>query len=1445
MQSNYQSEEEIFGGIAVVGMSGRFPQAENVEKFWENLCNGAGGIEFLTKEKEGSPSNNPNYVPAGGFLEGIDRFDAAFFGYTAREAQVIDPQQRIFLEEAWTALERAGYDSRQYEGRIGVFAGTGMNQYFIRHIYPNTEAVSAVGSFQSMIHNEKDYLATRVAYKLGCTGASFTVQAACSTSLTAIAMGVQSLLSYQNDMVLAGGVSLPALDKKGYMYEQGGIASPDGYCRAYDAKAAGTVPGNGVGVVVLKRLEDAIKDGDSIQAVIRGAAINNDGEQKMGFTAPSIEGQSKVIAEALALADVGAETIGFVEGHGTGTKLGDPIEVAALTKAFRMHTEKTGYCALGSVKTNIGHLDTASGAAGFIKAVLALENRVIPPSLNFQTPNPEMDFENSPFYVNSRLIPWPETLLPRRAGVSSFGLGGTNAHVILEEAPPIRESGEARPYQLILLSAKTQTALEKTADNLINTLAQNDELNLADVAYTLHAGRRSFPYRKIVVAKTTQELVQNLAENKASGADAAEKSYEGSMYPVFLFTGQGAQYVNMGRELYEQEPLYRYWVDYCCGKLTPYLHEDLRAIMYPPEGDSAVNEDKLKQTQMAQAALFVTEYALGKLLMNWGINPKAMIGHSLGEFVAAVLAEVLSLDDALLLVAKRGQLMQSMPHGEMVSVALSEDTARKYTNRNISIAAVNAPKLCVLSGTAEAIADLELKFDKEGIEYWRLQTSHAFHSAMMEPASNAFEDVVRNIALSPPKIPYVSCTTGTWITDSEATDPSYWGKHLRETVHFAEGIKTLLLNTNNIPVEVGPGHTLVSFVKQQSTLKIQAIPTMRHPKNKFDDYQVLLNAAGRLWLNGIDLNAQSFYDNQYRRRVLLPTYPFERKRYWLEEACGLEEYKRTVAATADEEADSTSQPGNDTAKNNTSSFATETEAKVAGIWISLIGEEKISTADNFFELGGHSLLGIRVMKCIRELFQIELPERTIYDFPTVSSLSGAVDDAILRKNKASHIPQADRSLPLPASWTQVRMWERERAYPGDCCTTAIGWEYRGKLDITLFEHCIKELIIRHETLRVSFYEDSGRVFQKINDPVGFKLPVVDLTNLSENEQEQKMHALAFDEERMPFDMREHKLWRVTLYLRSEDRYAFFITAHTSIMDGPSAVIFLKELGALLQVREQGNSEPLPPLPIQYADYVLWEQESWSGPNYDEYLSYWREKLGNVHITRLPTDRPRKAQGSLSAVEPFTINKSIADELKKMSRYHGCSLYTVLLAGFKIAIYNITGEKDIITETSFANRTNRDIEEVIGCFVNFVLLRASLADNPALIEVIWRVKETVSGAVAHSELPFAKVMSEMYPELYGSERHYVRGVAFTQYEKGSGIAWPNLVTERRLWARRALFDLYVFVVDYDDDGISLNVEYDTYHFYPETIRSWFSYYIRILQQMVTDPSIRLDDLPAIV
>jgi acyl transferase domain-containing protein len=871
-------------------MSGRFPGAGNVEEYWRNLRGGVESITFFSDEELNgaavAPGErfDPAYVRARGILEGVEDFDASFFDFTPREAQLTDPQHRIFLECVSDALENAGYDPRGYPGAIGLFAGGGVNSYLLFHLAASGQLDGTLSAFQAFLHNKHDHLTTRVAYKLNLRGPCLTVQTACSTSLVATALACQSLTSFQCDMALAGGVSVFVPQQTGYLYHQGGIGSPDGHCRPFDAQAAGTLGGNGAGVVVLKRLDDALAEGDTVHAVIEGWALNNDGARKVGYTAPGVDSQAEVIATAHAFAGISPDTIAYVEAHGTGTTLGDPIEVEALKLAFRRGSTRRGFCALGSVKSNIGHLDAAAGVAGLIKTVLALSHREIPPSLHFSVPNPRINFADTPFYVPSTLVPWEANGTPRRAAVSSFGLGGTNAHVVLEEAPPVGDPAPSAPHQLLVLSAQSVGALETATSRLLEHFKVHPEQSLADVAYTLQVGRAAFQHRRTLVARDREDalaLLRDLTPTRvATGKAGAE-----SRRVTFLFPGQGAQYLGMGAGLYATESIYRAEVDHSLELLAPHLDCDLRALLQADPGDPVAGV-MLQRTVATQPALFVVEYALAKLWMHWGINPAAMLGHSVGEYVAATLAGVLSLEDALSLVAARGALIQALPGGAMLAVPLPESKARLLLDERTDLAAVNADELCVISGPVAAIDGLQQRLAKEGITARLLHTSHAFHSGMMDPMLDAFRARVRAIRLRTPSLPYLSNVSGTWITREQATDPEYWVRHLRQTVRFHDAVGELIGDPNAVLLEVGPGRTLRSVVRWHPGKRPGQVmaASLRHAHEPGEDHSFLLQAVGQLWLAGLPVNWQSMHRHKGRRRVPLPTYPYQRTRHWIDAA---------------------------------------------------------------------------------------------------------------------------------------------------------------------------------------------------------------------------------------------------------------------------------------------------------------------------------------------------------------------------------------------------------------------------------------------------------------------------------------------------------------------------------------------------------------------------------
>jgi acyl transferase domain-containing protein/SAM-dependent methyltransferase len=862
--------------IAVVGMAGRFPDAPDLDRFWTNLIKGHESIRPITATEYlgagGDPADldDPYLVRKASLVEGIDLFDAEFFGYQPTEAEMLDPQHRLFLECCYHALEHAGHNPDRDGGLTGLYAGASQSTYFIANVSPQlADGAKSMKWFSAGLSNDPGTFVTRVAYALNLTGPAVSVQTTCSTSLVAVHLACQDLLNYHCDAALAGGASLNPLALRGYRYVQDGPLSPDGHCRAFDASAAGMVPGNGVGAVVLKRLPDALAGGDHIWAVIKGSAINNDGNRKVGFTAPSAQGQVEVILAAQAAAGVDAESIGYVEAHGTATALGDPIEVAALTEAFRESTDRCQYCALGSVKTNIGHLDAAAGIAGLIKAVLALWHRTLPASLHFQTPNPEIDFADSPFYVNAETVGWAPGDGPRRAAVSSLGIGGTNAHVILEEAPLARRSSSPSGQPtVLLLSARNPVALRQMSAHLAEHLAIHPELELADVAHTLCLGRKEHPYRRAAVCRTTAEGTALLA-HPGPGTD-------GSARPqlAYLLPGGGAHHCRMGQGLYAAEPVFRGQIDRAARILLPILGQDIRILLY---------EDATPQKPCSYPALVATEYAMAKLLMARGAEPDALIGHSLGECTAACLAGVHSLEEVLPLVIERERLLE-LTGGAALSVSLSEEAARSRLTGRLSLAAVNAPQVCTVSGPTDEIECLERELNAARIEHYRLRMASAPHSELLDTVLDDYARALRQITLRPPSIPFLSGLTGTWITDAQATSREYWLRQYRETVRFSSGVKTLHdeLSRRGRPVlaEVGPGHTLTRFARLQLGQNTLTVPTMRHPKAEQDDTHLLPSALGALWSHGIPVRWPT-RDDGSRRRVPLPGYPFQRRRYWI------------------------------------------------------------------------------------------------------------------------------------------------------------------------------------------------------------------------------------------------------------------------------------------------------------------------------------------------------------------------------------------------------------------------------------------------------------------------------------------------------------------------------------------------------------------------------------
>ena len=1071
--------------IAVIGMAGRFPGADSVTTFWDNLRRGEESIASLSEEAltaagvSAKTLADPAYVRRAPLLDGIEEFDAEYFGMTPYTARMMDPQQRLFLQTAWHAFEDSGYDPATFDGAIGVFAASTASGYLMDNLMSHRNPKALVGEgitvemFNLVLLNDKDYLATRVSHQFNLRGPSLSVQTACSSSLVAVHLACQSLLSGECEMVLAGAASIRVPHHVGYTYEPGAMVSASGHCRPFDVRSDGTIFGSGVAAVILKPLQAALDDGDRIHAVIRGSAINNDGSVKMTYAAPALAGQAEVIAEAHAVAGVDSSTIGFVETHGTGTPLGDPIEIEALRQAFEVSSlDRSGPCVLGSVKSNIGHLDAASGVTGLIKTILCLKNKAIPPTVHYTAPNPELHLENTPFVVQNTYTPW-ESDAPRRAGVSSFGVGGTNVHVIVEEAPQTFSAVAEAPSgpQVLLLSARTAESLQDARAALAAELSCDEHLLLPDVAFTL-AGRRAYEVRMaaVVADRADAAAVLTAAEHdNVSVGPCPQGISPGANRVAFLFPGQGAQHVGMARGLYDTEPVFRENFDRCAAGFAEELGIDLKAEVFDGTG--------LEPTDLAQPALFAVEYALAQLVMSFCVTPAALAGHSIGELVAATLAGVFDLEAAIKVVSIRARLMHAAPAGAMVAVASNPDDIAVHMTADVDLAAINEFGNCVVAGPEEAIRAFADRLAAQGILARRVRTSHGFHSQSMDPVLTPFAEYLSTVTLHAPRIPMLSNVTGTWMTDEEATDPNRWAQHIRSTVRFADELQELLGDRHLVLVEVGPGGSLTgSAVRLPGWSEThRAVRLMRHPLQSRNDRDAFLLGLGQLWSAGVDVDWTARHGDQVHR-VTLPGYAFARQRHWIEPAAFVRSgdvFAPIGTAVAE------SQPADRKAGSATDARS-QMQATLQRIWSQCLGVESIAPGDNFFELGGDSLLAIGVaMTASHE--GVELTPQDLYDHDSLGALA---DTLVARYASGGLASQDTDDLNPPVPPNILRFLDSGLAEPG---------RWRAPLVLRLESSVSAEdvravmtaVVNHHDALRMRVANRAGMWEQHISEPRDF------------------------------------------------------------------------------------------------------------------------------------------------------------------------------------------------------------------------------------------------------------------------------------------------------------------------------------------------------------------------
>lgn len=1431
--------------IAVIGIALRFPQADTPDEFWHHLRQGMDGISHLEDAElepfilNQDPTLRTHLVKAGGYLDHIDTFDAAFFGLSDRQARWTDPQARLFLTCAWEAIEDAGYSVRQLPSATGLYAGCNTNRYITDDILRTQTLADA---FEVTTRTSSSFLVNQVAYLLDLHGECMDVDTACSTGLAAIHLSVQSLREGRLDMALAGAANINVPQKTGYIYQEGLINSPDGVCRAFDKDAAGTVSGNGVGVVVLKRLSDALRDHDPIYALISGTATNNDGHRKVGFSAPSIQGQVAVIQSALADANIDPSAISYIETHGTGTKLGDHIELAALAEVFKEVPEPQ-CCAIGSVKTNIGHLDTAAGIAGFIKAVLALHHHEIPPSLHFTEPSPQIDLTHSAVFVNTVLRPWEQReKCPLRAGVSSFGIGGTNVHIVLEEAPQaVRPRMEGRSHELITLSARTPAALTQMVRRLA-AYAENHTEDLTQIAHTLHVSRAEFEHRLTYSVQSTSELItaaqtfgMQPVSHSSFGHDTKAQS-ETVQGVFFLFTGQGSQYPGMARDLYQFSQVFRACFDQCAEILDTELDEPLKSIVWEHASESAL----LDETHRTQPALFAIEYSLAQLWISWGIRPAAVMGHSLGEYVAACIAGVISLPDALRLVTRRGRLMKDLcSKGAMMAVwtSLERITAslQPYAHE-VSIAALNGAEHVVISGDEHVLQHLALEWEKLHVRHRILQVSHAFHSPLMEPMLAPFRDELQRIQLHAPRLPLISNLTGTWVTEEQITTPEYWLRHLREPVQFATGIRQAADTGYNIWLEIGPQPVLSrlasAFLQDQNHLFLGSL------KKGSPDWQCVMDALGHLWEHGIKVNWSAVDEGEVYTRAHCPTYPFEQKSHWLD-------IDRSLCQP------SSFLPNQVEAKPDQDHGAEEEVAEIyqmrplehlEHIWCDVLGISASVPDTSFFDIGGDSLSVVQLLSRIRQDLGIDISLEAFFAAPTLAYLQTQWEHQTVVQ-KPMIVRRGVQDF-YPLSHTQKRMWFLAQFEPGSPyynMPSAVKLE--GPLDLALFQQALHILVERHEMLRTTFSTIDGLPVQKIHEHVSPTCVIHDWSGWDHQTQDAHYHQMAIHDINTPFDLVHGPLFRLQLFQFGPTEHVFLMTQHHIIGDVWSSGIFVRELSQLYTALQAKQEAHLSLLPVRYVDYALWQESQQYQRELSEHRHYWHSRFAEEPpVLALPTDHPRPSRPSFKgAMYTATLDADVLAQLKHFCDEWSVTPFMVLIALFNILLYYYTGQDDIVIGTPVAGRERVEFEPIIGLFVNTVMLRTTLDHTFTLTQLLAQIKQETIAALAHQSYPFELLVEELRPKR-DLTRTPLFSVMFVYQDARLATELGNLrLTSLRESDQVAKFDLTLTAAA-SPDALELDFTYMTELFHSQTIIQMMERYCLLLKTALQHPQSPLSMWP---
>ena len=1458
--------------IAVIGMSGRFPGASSIEDFLEILKEGREGTHELSDVELIEAGNcfnlisHENYVKKAAFVEGKGFFDAELFNYNARDAACLDPQISMFHECVWEALENAGYNSDCYRGLIGLFAGAAGK------VKLPVDAVDDDQSFAENFNNytltEPDFLCTRIAHKLNLRGPAIRIETACSTSLVAVHLACQSILVGECDIALAGGVSIQSLKNSGYLYHPDMILSKDGSCRAFDRNSSGTMVGEGCGVVVLKLLEEAIEAGDNILAVIKGSAINNDGEMKVSYTAASVEGQMEVIKAALDRAEVPSESVSYIEAHGTGTKLGDPIEVEALAEAYNF--SQSSRCKIGSVKTNVGHLGVAAGVAGLIKTILSLKNQSLFPSLHFQNPNPNIDFDSAYLSVNTEYSNWVSHDFPRRAGVSSFGIGGTNAHCILEEYLDPYKSGPSRAEQLVCLSANSENALLNNAKKLLDYIKNRGEhieaTVLADMSFTLNTGRRDLSYRQAFVASDLQDLTEQienfLHQREALSNQISIVDGKTRKKVCFMFPGQGAQFLNMGKALYETEAVYRESVDECLNICDRSISDELSAYLFCDTPVSrAKKEQSINQTRLVQPLLFIVEYALAKQLEYWGIKAEAMIGHSLGEYVAACLAGVFSLRDALAVVVKRGGLMQSLNNGRMLSVLISEEEIKPLLPDSLSIAAVNSHNRLVVSGDTNEIQKLREKLDLENIPNSLLRTSHAFHSSHMEPILERFTQCIEGIVKAPPSKAFVSNLTGQWADDQSLQSNEYWRDHLRHPVLFGAGIEFLCEQNDWIFVEVGPGDTLTKLVSQNGKIGKgnKVYPSIGKATVNVGACKTLAPMLKGLYCSDVRIDWVKYFSGEKRKRLALPTYSFESKYYYPEP----NSIKPTTSEPKPKSTEHLCQRKPESAEKTTAAQATgntqenqvtnisseeasnEIQAALTSIWCKHLGLSEIGVTEDLFSHGVDSLLSIRVITEIRNQFGVEISLERMFAMSSIEEQESEIK-LLKESNTGITLPDievADHNGLAVLSSSQKRLWVVSHLEQEISAYNCVLFFFIPDLCIDTLKKTFETILQRHPILRTVYGIEGSAPFQQILEDYHFDFRSFDFSGYPDGKREQEIQSLIGQDTLKKFNLSEDLMIRVSLIKLPGNDYNVMITQHHITFDNWTTNIFIEELNLIYDALKNGETPVLPELAVQYIDYAVWQDAWLKSQAIQDMLAYWKKKLDGIpQVHSLPLDKVRPPQQNTFGDQvDLQISKELSNQLTEFSKAQGVTLFMTLQAAFAVFLSRYSGETDIVVGFPVANRPHLELENAMGIFVNTLVLRSDLSGDPMFLDFLSKTKQNLTSAYANQAFPFELLVEELNPERSLSYEPVVQiHLTMLNQELGEENDWYDTERGRTFTPLPgelpySKFDLTLYVSQ-SPNGILTNWEYPTSLFDRESIERMAVNFSVLLQSIVSNPSL---------